>query len=571
MKVHSQKVFNFLLLFLLAISVFLSFKTALHFDFINLDDPIYVTENPHVLTGLNSENISWAFTTHHGGHWHPLTWLSYQLDCHRFGAQVSVLHRTNILFHMVNACLFFLILLKLFKSSFLAFLFALLFAIHPLRLESVVWISERKDVLSLFFGLCAFLAYFSYCQRKSFLRYLGMLLLFCLSLLAKPTFVSFPFLLLLLDFWPLRNFETQSHKKRVLEKTPLFLITLLFSILAFKMQGESKGLKLMEHVSAIEKIGTPFVHFWLYLWKTIWPFNLSIFYPWQSYSSPTLYGASLGFLFLSFLFFKLKFRYPFLLFGWGWFFISLLPVLGFVQIGGQSIANRWTYLPHVGLAIAFCGALKNSSKAPSKIIYTFLIVLICFFAVRTRSEIFYWKDSETLFRRALKINPSNFLAHNNLGTALDQKGFLQEAESHYKASLRAHPLYAEALNNLGQIKAKNKNFSDALPLFKQTLQIDPTSTEAQYNLALTYYYLGDKQKAFEGWLSVLRVDPLYSPAWGSLRFMSRQERELPCEWKNPDIQNIQNLLHTLSTQVKNEGSLAYWAECVGKNLSNMSR
>jgi len=568
MKVYSQKAFVFLYLFLLAAGIFLCLKTALDFDFINLDDPIYVTENPHVITGLNSENISWAFTTHHGGHWHPVTWLSYQFDCHGFGAQARALHRTNIVFHILNACLVFLILFKLFDSSFLAFLFSLLFAIHPLRLESVVWISERKDVLSLFFGLCAFLSYLYYCQRKSLCRYLAMLLCFCLSLLAKPTFVSFPFLLLLLDFWPLKNFQTQAHKKIVLEKTPLFLVSLLFSVLAFKMQDQSKGLQLMESISLLEKSGIPFVHFWLYFWKTVWPFDLSIFYPWQNYSTLILYCALVSFLFLSLIFSKLRLRYPFLFFGWSWFFISLLPVLGFVQIGGQSIANRWTYLPHVGLAIAFCGALKNFSKTPSKILYTFLIVLICFFVVRTQAEIIYWKESETLFKHALKINPSNFLAHNNLGTSLDKKGRLEEAEKHYKASLEAHPSYAEALNNLGQIKAKNKNFSEALSFFKQTLQIDPNSPEAQYNLALTYYYLGDKQKAFEGWLTTLYIHPFYSPALQSLRFMSRQERELPCQWGNLETQN---LLHALSKQVENEGSLTYWEECIGKNLSNISR
>ncbi len=575
MTTHTQKILiKSCLVLILVLTISLLLKSAMHFDYLNFDDDHYVTNNSHVNTGLSLQNFYWAFTNFEAGHWHPLTWLSHQLDVSLFGLQPAPSHVLNILLHCLNALLVFLLLVRLFRNPFLCFFCALLFAIHPLRLESVIWISERKDVLSLFFGLAAFWAYLSYRERNSMLRYIGMLFLFSLSLLAKPTFVSFPFLILLLDFWPLKTFENHPQNKIFLEKLPVFFLVLLFSAIAFHTQAHSGGLKLMENLSWNQKIGTAFVHFWLYWAKTLWPAKLSIFYPWQSYSSTVVLLAFSSFLGVSLTLFKLRFKYPYLFFAWAWFFISLLPMMGLLQIGGQSIANRWTYLPHVGLTIALCGALNSLFENLNFKFYIAFTLILYLCAFQTHTELFYWKNSESLFRHALELNPQNFLAHNNLGTALDKQGRLTEATKHYEMSLQFRPSYSEALNNLGQVRARQGDYRQAKDLFEKTLQINPHHIEAQYNLALTHYYLGEKQQAFEEWLHILKTDKSYRPAWQSIEFMANRETQVPCEINQKEkLESIQNLLKEIPAQIQSsriQEAIFYWKTCIESNLLKSS-
>ncbi len=574
-----------LFFYLLSLAIFLTllFWNAKSFDFLNFDDNIYVTQNRHVTSGMSDENFKWAFTTHHGGHWHPLTWLSLQLDTELFGVNATSSHLINLLFHLCNTILLFFLLVKLFKNETLAWFCALLFAVHPLRLESVIWITERKDVLSLFFGLLTLLAYVEY-KIKGKRWYYGLTCCFLLlGLLAKPSLVVIPFLLPLLDFWLLKNTSENQNRTNLIEKIPFVLLCLLFSGIVYFTQKEVGGLKSFNHFTFAERIGSAFVNGWRYIGKTLWPSHLSIFYPFSHYSLLVMIAALIASVFVTVLFYKLRKKYPALFFGWSWFLISLLPVIGLVQIGGQSIADRWTYLPHIGLAIALCGFL-NSLVHESKIkIYFLCATLLCLMTYKSSLELPNWKNSETIFRHALESNPDNFLAHNNLGVALADRGDFQSATFHYEESVRQNPFYSEALNNLGTMKAREGNLEGAKLLFQRALQQNQKHSQARYNLALTFYKLGNKIMALQGWLTLFHEDPTQATR-SSLGFMIKNDFDFLCEKPTSDsgnseeLKNLFQILKWMNPQPKDEQlsrGINHWEECAREklaiaNISNLS-
>lgn len=566
MKIHLQKIkVDLCLMLLLALMVGGLLASAAHFDFINFDDNIYVTQNPPVSSGMSFENLQWAFSTHRGGHWHPLTWLSHQFDCHVFGLNPGAMHAINILFHILNVSLFFLLLNRLVGNALLAFFCALFFALHPLRLESVIWISERKDVLSLFWGLLTFHVYLSYQKRNSLGLYLLLLLCWLLSLLAKPTLVVLPFLLLLLDCLPGRRSVVELKRKVWLEKLPLFFLCLLLSGLVYFTQKKSGTMNSFAELSFLNRAGTAMVHFWLYAIKSVWPMHLSVFYPRVNYSLGLQCVASFSFLLLVFFLMRRRQAQPLLFFAWLWFFISLLPILGFVQIGGQGIANRWTYLPHLGLLIALAFFLNPFTRSSAFKVYLPFASIILLFAGKTYLDLPQWKNSEALFSQALASNPGNFLAHNNLAIALEKRGDLKAAKQHYEVALRLHPTYSEALDNLGRLLAQQGDYRAALLLFEKSLAGNPQNIEARYNLALAHYHLGEKQQALIQWLETIGQDPFYTPALASLNFMARREWEMPCQLKGENNLALRAVLDKLNGKLRDErlrAALKHWQECL---------
>jgi len=560
MKKNIQCAILSIFLFLLIFSIYGQTK---NFEFISFDDVTYVTENPHVLTGLIKENIIWAFSQVEVGHWHPLSWLSHQLDIELFGLNPGAHHLENVFFHTINSVLFFIFLFLLFNDLPIAFLVAALFALHPQRIESVSWISERKDVLSAFFGILSLFVYRHYVTYKSRIAFIVTHLFLILGLLAKPSLVVFPVLFLILDLWPLARIKKDESflsqlTPLILEKIFFILISLSFSITVFMAQDQVGAMKGLDVYSWSDRFTHAGVAFLSYIGKTIWPASLSFFYPLHPIV-PGLGVAAFFFICGTSWFFWKHFRErPHLLFSWLWFGIALLPVIGLVPIGGQIMADRWAYIPHLGIGIGLTGSLSQK-KIKRSLIYFILTSLVLLSSLKTFHELSFWKNNQLLYERALSVDADNFMAHNNLGMELGRLGKNQEALYHYQEAVRLNPTYPEALNNLGTAKAKNKNFKEAIPLFMKALERSPHSATYRYNLALAHYQSGSIGKAFELWVVLLKDHPDYQQTKGSLSYFAKQNTDEFCRLVqngafkiNPET--YQNILawHSEDIQVANK-------------------
>ena len=493
--------------------------------FIPLDDNLYVYENGRVLRGLTVEGARWAFGTTSAQNWHPLTWLSHMTDVELLGADPGRHHVVNVLFHAANACLVFLLLLRLTGAVWRSALVAALFALHPLRVESVAWVSERKDVLSAFLGLLFLHAYVRYARRPGAMAYLVLPVLLALGLMAKPMLVTLPFLLLLLDWWPLgRTGRKQLAgtgaagapaaspaplSRLLLEKAPLFALSAASCAVTYYAQQEGGAVAAIplgtRLVNGIAASGT-------YLWKTAWPASLSFFYPYRVTGLPVLEVAAAGAAVAAIT--ALAVRHgrgrPFLPVGWFWFLGMLVPVIGIVQVGAQAMADRYTYLPHVGL---FLAAVWGSAdllqgvrrRVPASAV---AVALLCgVLLVLTRMQLGYWKDAATLFDHASEVTERNYLAENNIGVALEERGRLAEAESHYLAAIAYQPYYAEAHNNLGIVAARQGRLDEAMGHFRDALRLRPEVPDPHNNLGLALAQAGKVGDAIPCFREAVRLAP----------------------------------------------------------------
>ena len=534
---------------IILVSLFLVFITMVVFgqviyhDFINYDDNYYVTKNQHVLAGWTLEGIQWAFTTKTHGHWHPLTWLSHMTDCQFFGRTPAGHHLTSLFFHMANVFLLFLVMAKMTGALYRSAFVAALFAIHPLHVEPVVWVAGRKDLLSAFFWLLAMLAYVRYAKQPRIPRYLLVLTAFTMGLMAKPMVVTLPFVLLLVDYWPLGRFavgkkEAEQDPQRDIDLSPRFQIASparLFSEKAFPfaMLGASAVATLAVLTSAtkatfslsmllpsLERLGGSLVFYVVYIGKMFWPARLAVPYPHPEV--PSLWqvtGALIVLALVSFLVLYLGRRYPYLPVGWFWYLITLLPVIGLVQIGPYEIADRYTYVPLIGLFIAITwGAMDLSLKwrlprlVPLLTAGTVLLALM----VCSWIQVGYWKNSITVFEHSIKITTGNYKAHNNLGLALEAQGKLAEASSHYSEAVRIRPNYPKSHGNLADVLAKQGKLSEALPHYLETVHLNPKDEKAHHNLGVTLARLGKVDEAITAFFEALRIKPDYLEAHNSL-------------------------------------------------------
>ncbi len=437
---------------LLIIATFMAFWQVTHCDFINFDDPEYVTDNRHVQDGLTVEGILWAFTTGHAANWHPLTWISHMVDVQLFGLQPGWHHLTNLLFHLANTLLLFLVLNRMTKALWQSAFVAALFALHPLHVESVAWVAERKDVLSTFFWMLTMGMYVSYVARPGLTRYLTLLLCFALGLMAKPMLVTLPFVLLLLDYWPLQRLEQKKppqevrkplskDKKRtppvkapvqpvdhwplirplLTEKIPLFVLAVLSSIVTYLVQHHGGAVESLEAFPPSARVANAFVSYSTYMVKMLWPTNLAVFYPhprwwplWQVLGSVVLLIA------ITVLAIRGAKKRPYAAVGWLWYVGTLVPVIGVVQVGSQAMADRYTYIPLVGLFIIVAWAvpelLKKWPYRKEALIVLSALCLLCLFLVTWR-QVGYWRNSIALYDHALEVTDANSLIHNNRGTA----------------------------------------------------------------------------------------------------------------------------------------------------------
>jgi Flp pilus assembly protein TadD len=511
-------------------------------DFVLLDDNLYVYENPHVQNGLTLDSIIWAFTTTHAGFKIPLTWLSLMLDFELYGLNAGGYHLTNLLLHIANVLLVFFILRfmtgALWRSAFVAALFAL----HPLHVESVAWVTERKDVLSTLFWLLTMWAYLGYVERPGMRRYLLIIVSFTLGLMAKPMLVTLPFILLLLDYWPLGRFHTseQSHShhattpkaihlrqprstvfRLVWEKLPLFALAAVVSAVTFLAQKSEGAVKSFRVFPIGVRFANALVSYINYIKKMIWPHPLAVYYPHPGNSLPVWKAAGAGVLLLciSILVLRAARRYPYLVVGWLWYIGTLVPVIGFVQAGSQAMADRFTYVPLIGLYIIIAwGVPEILSRLPHRNLYlaTLSTTLFLFLMALTWKQLQYWKNSISLLEHTLEVTSNNWLCHNNLGVALDREGRTDEAINHYLDALRIKPEYAKAHNNLGVALDREGRTDEAINHYREAVRIKPEYAEAHYNLGKALAREGRTDEAINHYLDALRIKPEYAEAHNSL-------------------------------------------------------
>jgi len=524
---------------LLALGVIAAFWPALNNGFISYDDTLYITENQAVRSGLSRASFIWAWTTTHTGNWIPLTWLSLMLDSEIFGLNPGGFHLTNILLHLANTLILFLVLKRMTGAFWRSALVAALFALHPLRVESVAWAAERKDVLSAFFWMLTLLAYFHYVQRPGLARYTLVFIFLAAGLSAKPMLVTLPFVLLLLDHWPLNRFRPASPgqevssapsgtmearqakastlKGLILEKIPLLALVGFFSLAAFKAQSAGGTMADVETLSLPVRAANAAMAYVVYLGKMVWPVNLAVFYPHPkeniSYAAAIAAGLLLFLLTLAAVWPGRRRRY--LPVGWLWYLGTLIPVIGLVQVGRQALADRYTYLPLIGVFIIIAwGAveLTSSWKRQKTILMPVAVVVLLTLAVVTGWQTGHWKNSRTLFERALAVTSNNDIMHYNLGVVLTEQGRFDEALRHYREALRIRPGYAKVHNNLGSILALRGQTQEAAGHFVQAIQSAPDDPTGYVNMGGLAAMSGNTEAAIEHFRKALTLDPNFAEA-----------------------------------------------------------
>lgn len=499
-------------------------------DFINYDDNLYVTENLQVQGGLSRAGLLWAMTATAAGNWHPLTWLSHMLDWQLFGAKAGGHHLTSFILHVFNTLLLFLVLVRFSQRLWPSALVAALFALHPLHVESVAWASERKDVLSTCFWLLTMWAYLRYVERPGKWHYLLVMVCFTLGLMAKPMVVTLPFVLLLLDYWPLKRWPQrraatgrpgrgkppsqpasgQAPWRLIWEKIPLLFLAALSCLITLLVQKQAMpGIDLLP--PAI-RLANAMVAYVTYLGKLFWPLNLSVFYPYQTNTlawwQPV--AAALLLASLSGLVIRWGRKFPYLPVGWFWYLGTLVPVIGLVQVGEQAMADRYTYIPLIGIFIilAFGAADLAAGRRRRQVVLTAscgLALLACL--VLTWRQVGYWQNSITLFGRALAVTKDNYLAYDKMGLAYDEQGRPDQAIEMYRQTIRLSPKFFDAYNNLAIDLADRGEITAAIPLFQEAIRLRPDLDRPYFNLGKAYLQQGRVEQAREMFAMAIKKNP----------------------------------------------------------------
>jgi tetratricopeptide (TPR) repeat protein len=529
MKSIPENVTKFLVVLALSALVLSLFWQAGEFAFVNIDDNQYVYKNPFVLQGLTKEGVAWAFTTFEAANWHPLSWLSHMADVELFGLDAGWHHRVNVLFHLLNTALLFLVLQSMTGGLWRSAFVAALFAAHPLHVESVAWVAERKDLLSALFWMLTMGAYLRYARSPGAGRYALVLACFAVGLMCKPMLVTLPFVLLLLDWWPLGRFGTVplSSKKvsrLVREKIPLLALSAASCAITYVAQVEGGAVKLLGFVPPGMRVSNAIVSYVKYLEKTFWPASLAVFYPhpgslhagipaWQAA------GAALLLSVLSYLALRQGSRRPYLAVGWFWYLGTLVPVIGMVQVGGQALADRYTYVPLIGIFLIIAWgvpAALGGWRIRRTVLAAAAGLALAALSAATWSQAGYWRDDVALFGRALRVTERNWLAWNNLGVAYEKAGRPDLAFAYYREAVRIRPDYSYAWYNLGSIYGNFGQQQEAIASYRETVKADPEFFEAWNNMGAAYSILGQFQEAVVSYREAVRVRPEYADAWYNL-------------------------------------------------------
>ncbi len=520
----------------LILSTLLVFRQVRSFEFTTYDDNLYVSDNQHVLNGLTQDGIIWAFTTGHTGYWHPLTWLSLMLDCQLFGPNSGRIHLVNLLIHIANTLLLFTVLKKMTYSLWPSAFVAAAFALHPMHVESVAWIAERKDVLSALFWLLTMLAYLSYVRRRGAFRYALTVVLFALGLMTKPMLVSLPFVLLLLDYWPLGRFAASqavataaiADRRRILyriiaEKIPFLALAAVSSVITFIVQKSSGAVTDINTLSLQSRVANAFLSYTRYIGKMFRPENMAVFYPRDIERFSFWQIAMCAILLLGISVFVICFgrKQKYLFVGWFWFVGTLIPVIGLVQVGGQSYADRYTYIPYIGLFIMIAWGLPEVLlKWPQRklTIGISMVIVLTALGICAYRQVSYWKNSFTVFTHALEVTQNNYIAYCSLGVAYGELGRYQEAIDAYNQAIKINPDYAEAHYNLGVAYVTVGRYQEAIEASKQAIRVKPDYSEAYNNLGVAYSTVGRRQDEIESYKQAIRIKPDYAGAHYNLGF-----------------------------------------------------
>jgi tetratricopeptide (TPR) repeat protein len=548
----------------LAAVTFAVFGQTVGFGFVNYDDNSYIYDNPMVQRGLTLQGMRWALTYGKIGHWHPLTWVSHMADCQVWGLWAGGHHLTNVVLHALAAALLFLALRELTGSLWRSAFVAAVFAVHPLRAESVAWIAERKDVLSGVFFMLTLLAYARYVKRTSPARYVAVAILFALGLMAKNTLVTLPFVLLLLDVWPLRR--NAGFWLLVREKIPLFLLSIGSCVATFLVPEKVPD---AERLTLAERIGNALVSYAIYLRQMVVPAGLANPYP-DPVNGPPLWAVGVSVLVLAAISFAVLAGWkkrPYLLAGWLWYLGMLVPASGIIQISYYAHADRYTYLPGIGPVIAVTWMVADWSlgwKHRQAVLAGLMAAVVGALMICCWRQTGFWRSSETLWTHTLACTSDNYVAHNNLGLAYSQNGKWDEAISEFHASLSIKTNSVQALNGLGNALMQEGRVDQAILQFQQALQVDPGNGETQNNIGLALLQLGKVDEAVSHFEASLQAKPDNASAHLNLGSAMRQKGE----WKE-SISEYEAALQIQPTDVEAQNNLAWLlATCPETSLRN---
>ncbi len=503
-------------LLLLVLATVGLYARVVEHEFVSFDDPIYVTKNPHLDDAFTADGLRWAFTTARGANWAPLTWLSHALDYRWFGLErPGGHHATSVALHALTALLFVVAFARLTGAFWRSFFVGALFAFHPLRVESVAWVSERKDVLCGLFFAATLVAYASYARRPRPLAYAAVLVSYALCLLSKSMGVTLPFVLLLLDIWPLGRATKERYGKLILEKLPLIALALVAATVTFIAQDRAGAVSSLHNLPLLERVANATIGYAAYVHSTLWPTGLACFYPHpsvldapHSWVGVRLLAAVGTLTLITAVAIRVRRSEPSLLVGWLWFLGTLVPVIGFVQVGEQSTADRYTYVPSIGLALTLVwGGTRLAQRArignaTLAVAGGAWIVALAFVTVR---QIDTWATNTSLYEHALAVTDGNFKAHNNLGLALERGGDIEAAEAHFVAALEARSNYAPALINLGRVVHERGEFNRARALYTRALEVAPNAS-VHNNFGVLLLDRGDVGRAREHFERALELD-----------------------------------------------------------------
>jgi protein O-mannosyl-transferase len=520
---------NLILGLLLVLSTLALYNPVTHHPFVNFDDDRYVTDNANVRAGLHWQTVRWAFSSYDEANWHPLTWLSHALDCQIFGLNPAGPHYINVLLHALNAALLFWLLWQATGLTARSLMVAALFALHPINVESVAWIAERKNVLSMMFFLLALMAYRWYAQKPAASRYLAVAAMFACGLMAKPMIITLPCILLLWDYWPLRRTDGARFSQLVLEKVPLFLISAGSALLTVKAQRAGEAIGSMVQYPFRVRIDNVVVSYARYLGKAFWPVRLAPMYPLRqgSLRTPLVVASFIVLLAVTALVIRHRQR-RYLLVGWLWFVGSLVPMIGLIQVGSQAMADRYAYLPFLGLFIMVCwGAADIASELRLPQAYPATAAAICLLALAIVShrQINYWGDNVTLWSHTLQVTMDSFVAEDNLGGALLERGKVAEAVPHFREAAALHPADPMSRLNIAADAQRQGHLAEAVEQYNRLLLLtdDPRlRATALSDLGYAYRGLGDLPRARESFQASVNLRPSTVRAWLGLGLLAQK-------------------------------------------------
>jgi len=487
-----------------------------HFNFVDFDDTVYVTENSHIQSGITLNGFHWAFTTTDAEFWHPLTWLSLMFDYHIYGLNAGGYHLTNRILHILSTLLLFWLFNRMTGAPWKSAFVAALFAIHPLHVESVAWIAERKDVLSAFFWMLTLCLYVYYTEKPVIKRYLLVLFSFVLALMSKSIVITLPVIMILLDYWPLKRFQFQKNKLvlwQLKEKLPFFILSAIFIILTLHAQPS------VEHFPLCSRLFNASVSFVTYLEKTFWPHNMAVFYPFNTQIPMwQVFGTSFFIIIISFAVIVMAKRLPYLFVGWLWYAITLLPIIGIIQVGNHAMADRYHYLPSIGIAIMLAWgipALIKSEETRKKILFPAGIAVLTILSALTWQQCGYWKNNFELFNHAVLVTKDNYLAHNNRGVEYGKLGQYQLAIEDFNKAIGLNSNYIKAYYNLGKTYAELGQYTLAIEKYNVAIKLKPNYIDAYYNRGIIYGERGQYELAIEDYNQAIRLQPNFANAYNN--------------------------------------------------------